>query len=117
MEMQNNNEFKQRVLYIMCTCGSHFAIKRGEIEYFYEPTEGRKYFCKCPICGRKVIIPKESVEGPTENTYIITKENFKDAWKDSSKDDILDQFFYEHIRLHNLLQRLTYMLEEFEGDD
>ena len=35
---------------------------------------------------------------------MITKEQFNEIWKDSSRESILNQFYYEHIELLKMLE-------------
>ena len=35
-----------------------------------------------------------------------SKEEFNSIWKDTSKENILNQFYYEHIELQHMLQRI-----------
>lgn len=53
---------------------------------------------------------------------MISKEEFEYLWKDSSVYDILNQFYYEHIDLKNLLKVLDELEKWLEdnieyGDD
>ena len=46
-----------------------------------------------------------------------TKEDFNYVWKDSTKESILNQFYYEHVLLHdymNVCAEIKKMLTEDE---
>lgn len=53
---------------------------------------------------------------------MITKEQFNEVWKDSSRESILNQFYYEHIKLQKILEEKLYKYTpekgfELAGDD
>ena len=53
---------------------------------------------------------------------MITKEQFNWVWKDSSRESILNQFYYEHIELRKMLEENLYKYTpekgfELVGDD
>lgn len=35
---------------------------------------------------------------------MVTKEEFNKVWKDSTKEDILNQFYYEHIAIRKAIE-------------
>lgn len=37
---------------------------------------------------------------------MISKEQFNEVWKDSSRESILNQFYYEHIELRKMLEKI-----------
>ena len=45
---------------------------------------------------------------------MYTKEDFKKVWKDTTKENILNQFYYDHIemeRYKNIINELEYCIE------
>lgn len=38
---------------------------------------------------------------------MITKEEFNKVWKDSTKEDILNQFYYEHIAIRKAIEYIN----------
>lgn len=38
---------------------------------------------------------------------MVTKEEFNKVWKDSTKEDILNQFYYEHIAIRKAIDKLA----------
>ena len=45
---------------------------------------------------------------------MISKEQFNEVWKDSSRESILNQFYYEHNELINLQRRFDKVLKYFD---
>lgn len=46
---------------------------------------------------------------------MITKEQFNEIWKDSSRESILNQFYYEHIELLKMLEEKLYKYTPEKG--
>ena len=46
---------------------------------------------------------------------MITKEQFYEVWKDSSRESILNQFYYEHIELRKMLEENLYKYTPEKG--
>lgn len=46
---------------------------------------------------------------------MITKEQFNWVWKDSSRESILNQFYYEHIELRKMLEENLYKYTSEKG--
>ena len=46
---------------------------------------------------------------------MITKEQFNLVWKDSSRESILNQFYYEHIELRKMLEENLYKYTPEKG--
>ena len=46
---------------------------------------------------------------------MITKEQFNEVWKDSSRESILNQFYYEHIELRKMLEENLYKYTPEKG--
>lgn len=45
---------------------------------------------------------------------MVTKEEFNKVWKDSTKEDILNQFYYEHIAIRKAIEYFKYQLENLD---
>ena len=39
---------------------------------------------------------------------MVTKEDFNKVWKDSTKEDILNQFYYEHIAIRKAIEYINH---------
>ena len=48
--------------------------------------------------------------GISNKDEMVSKEDFNKIWKDSTKEEILNQFYYEHYDLRKLL----YVIDELE---
>lgn len=47
---------------------------------------------------------------------MVTKEEFNKVWKDSTKEDILNQFYYEHIAIRKAIEYIKENTEEYRHD-
>ena len=41
----------------------------------------------------------------------MTKEEFNWFWKDTTKEDVLNQFYYEHIQLREEIEKINKAIE------
>lgn len=51
---------------------------------------------------------------------MYTKEDFNKVWKDSSREDILNQFYYDHMemeRFKNIINELEKLIEQYSQND
>lgn len=48
---------------------------------------------------------------------MVSKEEFNKVWKDSSRENILNQFYYEHYELFRIKKEVREYIEEKEKDD
>lgn len=42
----------------------------------------------------------------------MTKEEFDSVWKDSPREDILNQFYYEHMEIERLMDELEWYKQQ-----
>ena len=47
---------------------------------------------------------------------MVTKEEFNKVWKDSTKEDILNQFYYEHIAIRKAIECINKRKNEVDED-
>ena len=43
---------------------------------------------------------------------MVTKEEFNKVWKDSTKEDILNQFYFEHIAIRKAIEYINNTIED-----
>lgn len=43
---------------------------------------------------------------------IMTREEFDSVWKDSPREDILNQFYYEHMEIERLMDELEWYKQQ-----
>lgn len=51
---------------------------------------------------------------------MVTKEEFNKVWKDSTKKDILNQFYYEHIAIRKAIEYIennSLYTEDYDYDE
>ena len=48
---------------------------------------------------------------------MVTKEEFNKVWKDSSRKDILNQFYYEHIAIRKAIEYIENEMPYLEEPD
>lgn len=48
---------------------------------------------------------------------MVSKEDFNKVWKDSSRENILNQFYYEHNELFRIKKEVREYIEKIPNED